>query len=54
MTKKDVERLAGWKEALAKSGIKYEIDEEYQEALNNMVSYFETLIEIEKQQNTAT
>ena len=50
MTKQDDERLASWKEALAKSGIKYETDEEYQEALHNLVSYFEILIEMDKQQ----
>jgi hypothetical protein len=50
MTKLDDERLAGWKEAFAKSGIKYETDEEYEEAIFNLVGYFETLIEIDRQQ----
>ena len=50
MAKDDDKRLAGWKEAFAKSGIKYETDEEYQEAIHNLVSYFEVLIEMDKQQ----
>ena len=42
--------LEGWKKALAKSGIKYDTDEEYEEAIHNLVGYFEILIEMDKQQ----
>ncbi len=44
------ERLTAWKKAFAKSGIKYETDDEYKEAIFNLVGYFETLIEMDKQQ----
>ena len=50
MADKDNKRLAGWKEAFAKSGIKYDTDEEYEEAIFNLTGYFETLIEMDKQQ----
>lgn len=46
MSKKE---LDGWKKALAESGIKYDTDEEYDEAIHNLVGYFETLIEMDKQ-----
>ena len=41
--------LEGWKKALAKSGIKYDTDEEYEEAIHNLVGYFEILIEMDMQ-----
>jgi hypothetical protein len=46
----DKESLERWKKAFAKSGIKYETDDEYKEAIHNLVGYFETLIEIDQQQ----
>lgn len=39
--------LTDWKQSFLKSGIKYETDEEYIEAVNNLVGYFELLIEID-------
>lgn len=47
------ERLNAWKKAFAKSGIKYETDDEYKEAIFNLVGYFETLIEMDQQQKSA-
>lgn len=50
ITGKDLE---DWKVAFAKSGIKYDTDEEYQEAIYNLVSYFDTLIQMDQQQRAA-
>lgn len=50
ITGKDLE---SWKVALAKSGIKYETDDEYQEAIYNLVNYFDTLIQMDQQQQHA-
>ena len=47
LTDKD---LIKWREAFAKSGITYETDDEYREAIHNLVGYFEVLIEMDKQQ----
>ena len=52
MTEPDDKQLAGWKEAFAKSGIKYDTDDEYKETIHNLVGYFEVLIEMDKQQNS--
>lgn len=49
----DSKELEGWKKALAESGIKYDTDEEYEEALFNLTGYFETLIEMDKQAKEA-
>ena len=46
MNKKELE---GWKKALAESGIKYDTDEEYEEAIHNLIGYFQILIEMDKQ-----
>ena len=46
----DSKELEGWKKALAESGIKYDTDEEYEEAFFNLTGFFETLIEMDKQQ----
>ncbi len=51
ITGKDLEN---WKIAFAKSGIKYETDEEYQEAIYNLVGYIDTLIEMDQQQKTVS
>lgn len=47
ITGKDLE---SWKVAFAKSGIKYDTDEEYQEAIYNLVCYMDTLIQMDQQQ----
>lgn len=49
ITGKDLE---SWKVALAKSGITYDTDEEYQEAIYNLVSYFDILIQMDQQQKS--
>ena len=53
MADKEDERLASWKKAFAKSGITYKTDDEYKEAIYNLVGYVETLIEMDKQQKAA-
>ena len=50
ITGKDLE---SWKVAFAKSGITYDTDEEYQEAIYNLVNYVETLIQMDQQQKAA-
>ncbi len=55
----DEKKLEAWKESFAKSGIKYETDEEYKEAIYNLVGYFDVLIQIDlaqkqKSQNNTT
>ena len=47
------ERLNAWKRAFAKSGINYETDDEYKEAIFNLVGYFEILIDMDKSQKEA-
>ncbi len=47
ITGKDLEE---WKVAFAKSGITYDTDEEYQEAIYNLVGYIDTLIRMDQQQ----
>ena len=44
------ERLANWKKTFAKTGITYETDDEYKEAILNLVGYFEILIEMDRTQ----
>jgi len=51
ITGKDLE---SWKVAFAKSGIQYDTDAEYQEAIYNLVGYIETLIQMDQQQKVAT
>lgn len=41
----DLER---WKSSFAKDGIVYDTDDEYREAINNLVGSFELLIEIDQ------
>lgn len=50
ITGKDLEE---WKIAFAKSGITYDTDEEYQEAIYNLVNYFDVLIQMDQQQKAA-
>ena len=42
--------LANWKESFAKDGIVYETDDEYKEAIYNLVGYFNVLIQIDLDQ----
>lgn len=49
----DAKSLESWKKAFAKSGIKYDTDEQYKEAVYNLVGYVETLIEMDKQLKAA-
>ena len=50
MADKDEKKLAEWKQALAKSGITYDADEEYEEALKNLAGFFDVLIQIDLEQ----
>ena len=45
--------LARWKATFAKDGIKYDTDDEYREAINNLVGFFEILIEIDQKQKVS-
>lgn len=47
------EDLDGWKAVFAKDGIIYETDEEYREAINNLVGFFDILIEMDQKQRTS-
>lgn len=53
MSRQDDERLTSWKKSFAKIGIRYETDEEYEEAIHNLVGYFELLIEMDQQQRAS-
>lgn len=44
------EQLEKWKDTFAKDGIIYESDEDYREAITNLVGYFDTLIEMDMAQ----
>ncbi len=44
------QQLEEWKKTLADSGAIYKTDEEYQEAFNNLVGFFDTLIRIDLDQ----
>lgn len=44
------EQLQDWKKALAKSNIVYDTDGEYREAINNLVGYFDILIQMDLEQ----
>lgn len=41
--------LRAWKASLAKDGVSYDSDEEYHEAVSNLVSLFDVLIKIDKE-----
>lgn len=49
MRKIDNEQFYNWIEAFAKSGIKFDTNEEYEEAIYNLTNYFEILIQMDKQ-----
>ena len=48
----DEDTLKKWKATFAKDGIVYETDEDYYEAINNLVGFFEILIEIDQKQKS--
>lgn len=43
-------QLEDWKATLAKSGISYETDDDYREALRNLAGFFDVLIQIDLDQ----
>ncbi|HYG83400.1 MAG TPA: hypothetical protein VD907_00805 [Verrucomicrobiae bacterium] len=43
-------QLEKWKETFAKDGIVYDNDEDYREAVSNLVGYFDVLISIDQEQ----
>lgn len=43
-------QLEGWKNALAKSNIIYDTDDDYREAMHNLVGFFDVLIQIDLEQ----
>ncbi|HTE57194.1 MAG TPA: hypothetical protein VK694_00465 [Verrucomicrobiae bacterium] len=50
MTELTDEQLQRWKEVFAKDGIVYDTDDDYREAVSNLVGYFEILIEMDRSQ----
>lgn len=44
------EQLKRWREIFAKDGIIYDTDDDYKEAVSNLVGYFEILIEMDLSQ----
>ena len=49
----DDKDLAKWKTTFAKDGIIYKTDDEYREAISNLVGFFEILIEIDQRQKSS-
>ena len=47
------EELQKWKESFAKDGIVYESDDDYREAIHNLVGYVDLLIQMDQQQKAA-
>lgn len=47
-------QLKRWKENFAKDGITYDTDEEYREAVNNLIGYFDVLIQIDLEQKATS
>ena len=43
-------QLEDWKNALAKSNIIYDTDDDYKEAMHNLASFFDVLIQIDLEQ----
>jgi hypothetical protein len=41
------EKLKKWKETFAKDGIVYDTDDDYREAVSNLVGYFDVLIQMD-------
>lgn len=48
----DKSKLDQWKQTFARDGITYDTDEEYSDAVNNLLSFFKILYEIDQQSNT--
>jgi hypothetical protein len=46
--------LEKWKETFAKDGIVYDSDKDYREAVNNLVDYFDILIQMDLEQKRQT
>lgn len=44
------EELQKWKDTFAKDGIMYDSDDDYREAVHNLVGYVNLLIEMDQQQ----
>lgn len=44
--------LDKWKETFAKDGIIYESDDDYREAVSNLVGYFDILIRMDQEQKS--
>jgi len=53
MTELTTTQLNKWKETFAKDGIVYDTDEDYREAVNNLVGYFDVLIQMDLKQKQA-
>lgn len=53
MDKIDDKSLEEWKKSFAKSGIVYKTDDEYREAIHNLVGFFDVLIQMDLQQKQA-
>jgi len=43
-------QLEGWKNALAKSNMIYDTDDDYREAMHNLLGFFDVLIQIDLEQ----
>lgn len=50
MIKLTPKELQKWKNTFAKDGIVYDTDHEYMEAVNNLVGFFDVLIQMDQQQ----
>ena len=44
------EELQKWKDSFAKDGIVYKSDDDYREAIHNLVGYVDLLIQMDQQQ----
>lgn len=51
MKELNVKELKRWKEVFEKDGIVYETDDEYREAVANLVGYFDLLIQMDQAQS---
>lgn len=49
LTEKELKK---WKEAFAKKGIVHKTDDEYREAVHNLVGYFDILVRMDLQQKS--
>jgi hypothetical protein len=54
MVELTAKELQKWKEAFAKDGIVYETDDDYREAVSNLVGYFDVLIQMDLEQKQKT